>query len=1116
MAVLSLPLSFNNSFWSQDYRRGLEVLYGKLQQGVAENEEIVAFIRARANAEAALAESLMVPMPTGNKGTGFDADDGASLLMAYRGLQSESVAQGKVHEGIAKELDTLVADPFEDWAKGYKERLRQNRTTVVDGWLRSYEHAQAEVLKLKNSYLSKMRRADEAEDDARFAPTNEYQDKYTTSPRLGPRDPHRTPPLRTASVSERIAQRLKEIQRRSAGKAEIRQESTFVNASESANKEKGGASRENDEQPLIPKVDKGKGKEVDPEQVTASPPQIASPPPLSPPLPPSQLPSEIHIPPPSSPMPPPPPSPIILAGLSLPPSAISGLLTRAAASMPLRPVRFPILGEYPDCFTGDEFITWLTDNVEGFGGSLDKAEDAARVLTESEGLLRRIGEFGNTFEASDEAFYQFRPKAFELGATPQQQTKSPISSPASTTRNLAPIAEGLVKRSENFVHLVQRALNANANGAVEPPFVKLRKDAETADKEYRIAVRKLDRQRLGLEERIEDTLKLLQRWEGDRLRAVKTALLQYEGTLSNTPKALESSLERSATLIAAYQPESDLNALIERYRTGPFRPHPQIYESVSRDESDVVFGIDLRKWAEGGWDILHSGEEKKDSDLVPPVLSAMLRGLGESYTKLPNDAEKRKAWIYEVPLVAVHHLRESLNAVLPDQPFPEELFKNYDVPVIASCVKLWMLELDPPLGLWEGWDEFRKIYPTVGKSTKEDGEVSPEQHMQELQGALLRLPRVHLYVLDAIVAHLRNLIDSTTTEESNEVYITKLALTMGRTVLRPKFETEISVQDRHPTLLFMDLVNHYSEILPQTIVKKKRESERKIPLRKRTAPIDMRTSRSRISVSASAGGLLAVQERAKKQGEPLPPVPAVENSPAPPPVLEPESKPAALESVAPTASETSNDNASTNTTETRATTVEDSDVPPRPAFKEPPPEDDDLPPRPNFKEPSPEDDEVPPRPNFAEPPPEDEEKVPSSTVIDATSPTKAASPQIPSPASGTRTPSQTSRATSPEDQSLTSGKVSLSRTTSNDASRVRGPRMSRGPRVQGGSVSSIVSNLNRNSVAGSPTSPGFKPRSPASPSRPSSVVNDRRSSVRRSGAFSRRTMASDAEEDLQK
>lgn len=32
MAVLSLPLSFSNSFWTHDYRNGLELLYNKLEQ----------------------------------------------------------------------------------------------------------------------------------------------------------------------------------------------------------------------------------------------------------------------------------------------------------------------------------------------------------------------------------------------------------------------------------------------------------------------------------------------------------------------------------------------------------------------------------------------------------------------------------------------------------------------------------------------------------------------------------------------------------------------------------------------------------------------------------------------------------------------------------------------------------------------------------------------------------------------------------------------------------------------------------------------------------------------------------------------------------------------------
>jgi hypothetical protein len=40
--------------------------------------------------------------------------------MAFRGLQAESAAQGQAHKTIAAELDTLVADPFDQWAETYK------------------------------------------------------------------------------------------------------------------------------------------------------------------------------------------------------------------------------------------------------------------------------------------------------------------------------------------------------------------------------------------------------------------------------------------------------------------------------------------------------------------------------------------------------------------------------------------------------------------------------------------------------------------------------------------------------------------------------------------------------------------------------------------------------------------------------------------------------------------------------------------------------------------------------------------------------------------------------------------------------------------------------------
>lgn len=77
-----------------------------------------------------------------------------------------------------------------------------------------------------------------------------------------------------------------------------------------------------------------------------------------------------------------------------------------------------------------------------------------------------------------------------------------------------------MKRSGDLVNVVTKALNSNAQN--EPVHVKFRNEADEADKLYRVSVRKLDRQRLGLEERIEEMLKTLQRWELERLAAVKT------------------------------------------------------------------------------------------------------------------------------------------------------------------------------------------------------------------------------------------------------------------------------------------------------------------------------------------------------------------------------------------------------------------------------------------------------------------------------------------------------------------------------------------------------------------------------------------------------------------
>lgn len=75
----------------------------------------------------------------------MDRDDGASLLVAFRGLQQESVKQGEAHLAIGNELDSLVADPFESWADQHGVRITESKTTLVDGYLKAYEDAVADV-----------------------------------------------------------------------------------------------------------------------------------------------------------------------------------------------------------------------------------------------------------------------------------------------------------------------------------------------------------------------------------------------------------------------------------------------------------------------------------------------------------------------------------------------------------------------------------------------------------------------------------------------------------------------------------------------------------------------------------------------------------------------------------------------------------------------------------------------------------------------------------------------------------------------------------------------------------------------------------------------------------
>lgn len=62
----------------------------------------------------------------------------------------------------------------------------------------------------------------------------------------------------------------------------------------------------------------------------------------------------------------------------------------------------------------------------------------------------------------------------------------------------------------------------------------------------------------------------------------------------------------------------------------------------------------------------------------------------KGYPDLEGDEARRAIWLYDVPLAATHHLRSALNNSKADY---NEILEKYEIPIIASVLKLYLLEL---------------------------------------------------------------------------------------------------------------------------------------------------------------------------------------------------------------------------------------------------------------------------------------------------------------------------------------------------------------------------------------------------------------------------------------
>jgi hypothetical protein len=353
------------------------------------------------------------------------------------------------------------------------------------------------------------------------------------------------------------------------------------------------------------------------------------------------------------------------------PEQVKKILAHMLAHIKMGETKVPILGTYLNTSSGADIVDYLQRNMGTT--SVSYAERIGQDLIML-GFLRLIGNVGSTFANSSKMFYQWRPKAFQLSGVPEKK-------PLGRTFSL-PTSAGSDDGNSQVVGAMSEVLsgwgvlpNSRPN---ETPSERLRREAREADERYKAGVRKLDEMRCNLEESIYLHLKFLERCELDRLKAIKTVILDFSGTISNVIPSLQSTVDKMMLFQETVQPVGDLRYLLENYRTGSFAPKVVVYENYYNKVDEQTFGVDLEARA------------RADKKRVPVIVTSLLTYLDHHYPDLEGDEARRGVWLVEVPLAQTHKLRNKLN---DGKPPSMDVFAEFDIPAVASLLKLYLLEL---------------------------------------------------------------------------------------------------------------------------------------------------------------------------------------------------------------------------------------------------------------------------------------------------------------------------------------------------------------------------------------------------------------------------------------
>lgn len=352
------------------------------------------------------------------------------------------------------------------------------------------------------------------------------------------------------------------------------------------------------------------------------------------------------------------------------PEQIKKLLNDMLDHIVLGEVKVPILGTYLNTSTGADIVVYMQKYMKA--STVSYAERIGQDLVDN-GFLRLVGNVGSTFANSSKMNYQWRPKVFQITGVPEK--KKPVTRVSSIGSNPDSIESPMLGSVNEMLQGWNPLNNPHPN---ESPGDRLRRESREADEKYKSGVKRLDQLRCNLEESMMDHLRFLERCETDRLKAIKSVILDFSGAISNVIPAFQSQVDNMMLYQETIQPLGDLRYMLENYRTGHFAPKVVPYENYYGSVDEQTFGIDIEARA------------RADRKRVPIIITTVLTFLDNHYPDLDGDEARRSIWLVDVPLAATHHLRSEINN---GKAIPKEVLERYEIPIVASVLKLYLLEL---------------------------------------------------------------------------------------------------------------------------------------------------------------------------------------------------------------------------------------------------------------------------------------------------------------------------------------------------------------------------------------------------------------------------------------